>query len=115
MKRRANRSTLTVALLLGLSLSVLGLSLPAAATDDAAAGNGEAAKPAAAADAEFGGDCVMGLALGKDIKTDCSVSTVYNGRTFCFGNEVARDLFLKKPDEFLLQAHVYYSSRPPKQ
>jgi YHS domain-containing protein len=87
------------------------MSLPAAAADDAAT-----AKPAApAADAEFGGDCVMGLALGKDIKTDCSVSTVYNGRTFCFGNEVARDLFLKKPDEFLLQAHVYYSSRKPSQ
>ncbi|MGH6735762.1 MAG: hypothetical protein ACRECX_06735 [Methyloceanibacter sp.] len=64
-------------------------------------------------DAEFGGECVMGLALGKDIKTDCSVSTVYQGKTYCFGNETARDLFLKKPDEFLLQAHVYYSSKQP--
>jgi hypothetical protein len=90
-------------------VGLLSLSLPAAAAEDAAT-----AKPTApAADAEFGGDCVMGLALGKDIKTDCSVSTVYNGRTLCFGNEVARDLFLKKPDEFLLQAHVYYSSRKP--
>ena len=112
MKRRANRSALTAALLLCLSLPVLGLSLPAAAADDTA--KSEGAKPdSTAADAEFGGDCVMGLALGKDIKTDCSVSTVYNGRTFCFGNEIARDLFLKKPDEFLLQAHVYYSSRKP--
>jgi YHS domain-containing protein len=57
----------------------------------------------------------MGLALGKDIKTDCSVTTVYGGRTYCFGNETARQLFLKKPDEFLLQAHVYYSSKPPSQ
>ena len=56
----------------------------------------------------------MGLALGKDIKTDCSVSTVYNGRTFCFGNEIARYLFLKKPDEFLLQAHVYSQQKLPK-
>ena len=75
----------------------LGLSLPAAAADQA----------------EFDGDCVMGLALGKDIKTDCSVSTVYNGKTYCFGNETAKQLFLKKPDEFLLQAQIYYSSKEP--
>ena len=70
---------------------------------------------AAAGDPEFDGECVMGLALGKDIKTDCSVNTVYNGRTYCFGNETAKTLFLKKPDEFLLQAHVYYSSKQPEQ
>ena len=83
----------------------MGLSLPAAAAE-------EAAKPA---DAEFDGECVMGLAFGKDIKTDCSVSTVYDGKTYCFGNETARQLFLKKPGEFLLKAHVYHSSRQPKQ
>jgi YHS domain-containing protein len=55
----------------------------------------------------------MGLALGKEIKTDCSVSTVYAGKTYCFGNETARELFLKKPEEFLLQAHVFYSSKIP--
>ena len=60
---------------------------------------------------EFGGECVMGLALGKDIQTDCSVSTVYKGKTYCFGNETAKSLFLKKPDDFLLQAHIYYSSK----
>jgi YHS domain-containing protein len=64
-----------------------------------------------AAKGEFGGDCVMGLALGKDIRTDCSVNTVYKGKTYCFGNETARRLFLKRPDDFILQAHIYYSSR----
>jgi YHS domain-containing protein len=64
-----------------------------------------------AAEGESSGECVMGLALGKDIKTDCSVNTVYQGKTYCFGNETARELFLKKPDEFLLKAHVYYSSK----
>ena len=62
-------------------------------------------------DAAFGGDCVMGLALGKDIHTDCSVNTVYLGTKYCFGNETARMLFLKRPDDFLLQAHIYHSSR----
>jgi len=60
---------------------------------------------------EFGGECVMGLALGKDIQTDCSVNTAYKGKTYCFGNETARTLFLKRPDDFLLQAHIYYSSK----
>jgi YHS domain-containing protein len=68
---------------------------------------------ALATSGEFGGECVMGLALGKDIKTDCSVNTVYNGKTYCFGNEMARELFLKKPDEFLLKAQIFYSSKPP--
>jgi YHS domain-containing protein len=68
-----------------------------------------------AGEPEFDGECVMGLALGKDIETDCSVNTVYNGRTYCFGNETAKTLFLKKPDEFLLQAHVYFSSKQPEQ
>jgi hypothetical protein len=67
----------------------------------------------AAAEAEFDGECVMGLALGKEIKTDCSVSTIYNSRTYCFGNETARDLFLKKPEEFLLKAHIFYSTKQP--
>jgi YHS domain-containing protein len=53
----------------------------------------------------------MGLALGKDIKTDCSVNTEYEGKTYCFGNEQAKDLFLKNPDEFVLKAQVYHSSR----
>jgi YHS domain-containing protein len=66
---------------------------------------------AAATEGEFGNDCVMGLALGKEIKTDCSINTVYAGSTYCFGNETAKQLFLKKPDEFLLKAHIFYSSK----
>lgn len=60
---------------------------------------------------EFDGECVMGLALGKDIQTDCSVNTVYKGKTYCFGNETAKTLFLKRPEDFLVQAHIYYSSK----
>ena len=66
---------------------------------------------AATTEGEFDGECVMGLALGKNIKTDCSVNTDYEGKTYCFGNEEAKKLFLKNPDEFLLKAQVYYSSR----
>jgi len=72
---------------------------------------GGAALAAETPKGEFGGECVMGLALGKDIHTDCSVNTVYRGKTYCFGNETAKMLFLKRPDDFLLQAHIYYSSK----
>lgn len=65
----------------------------------------------AATEGEFDNECVMGLALGKDIQTDCSVNTDYEGKTYCFGNEEAKKLFLKNPDEFLLKAQVYHSSR----
>jgi YHS domain-containing protein len=109
MSKRTRRYAVRGALALSL-LIALGFSLPVEA------GETESTKPAtAASDAEFDGECVMGLALGKDIKTDCSVSTVYGGRTYCFGNETAKQLFLKKPDGFLLQAHVYYSSKQPAQ
>ncbi|ODS01526.1 hypothetical protein AUC69_06680 [Methyloceanibacter superfactus] len=77
---------------------------------------GIAANPvfaAETAEGEFDGECVMGLALGKDIQTDCSVNTVYKGKTYCFGNETAKKLFLKRPEDFLLQAHIYYSSKQP--
>ena len=66
---------------------------------------------AAGTTGEFGDECVMGLALGKDIQTDCSVNTVFNGKTYCFGNEQAKTIFLKKPEEFLTKAQVFYSSK----
>jgi YHS domain-containing protein len=72
---------------------------------------GGATLAAATTTGEFDNECVMGLALGKDIETDCSVNTVFNGKTYCLGNEQAKTIFLKKPEEFLTRAQVYYSSK----
>jgi YHS domain-containing protein len=72
---------------------------------------GGATLGAATTTGEFDNECVMGLALGKDIATDCSVNTVFNGKKYCFGNEQAKAIFLKKPEEFLTKAQVYYSSK----
>ena len=72
---------------------------------------GGATVAVAGTEGEFDNECVMGLALGKDIKTDCSVNTTFNGKTYCFGNEQAKAIFLKRPEEFLIKAHVYYSSK----
>jgi hypothetical protein len=39
---------------------------------------------------EFNNMCTEGLALGKDIKTDCSVNASIDGKTYCFGSEGPR-------------------------
>jgi YHS domain-containing protein len=63
----------------------------------------------AATKGEFGNMCTMGLALHKNISTDCSVNTVYRGKTYCFGNEQAKAQFLKHPHANLAKAEAFYS------
>jgi YHS domain-containing protein len=65
----------------------------------------------AAAAGEFDNMCTEGLALGKDVKTDCTVSETIDGKTYCFGNELAKTLFMKDPQGNLAKAQTYYSSK----
>jgi YHS domain-containing protein len=65
---------------------------------------------ALAATGEFNNMCTEGLALGKDVKTDCSVNTVIDGKTYCFGNEDAKTMFMKDPKGNMAKAQEYYSS-----
>ena len=62
---------------------------------------------------QFDNMCTQGLALGKDIKTDCSVNAVVEGKTYCFGNEAAKTEFMKDPKGNLAKAQSYYSSKHP--
>jgi YHS domain-containing protein len=62
---------------------------------------------------EFDNMCTQGLASGKDIKTDCSVNAVVEGKTYCFGNEAAKTEFMKDPKGNLAKAQSYYSSKHP--
>ena len=48
------------------------------------------AAAAFAATGEYGNMCTMGLALGKDIQTDCSINETIEGKTYCFGNDRPR-------------------------
>jgi len=64
---------------------------------------------ALAATGEFNNMCAEGLALHKEIKTDCSVNTVYKGKTYCFGSEQAKQDFMKDPAANLAKAQAYYS------
>ena len=55
------------------------------------------ATAAFAATGEYDNMCTMGLALGKDIKTDCSINATLQGKMYCFGNEEAKTMFMKDP------------------
>jgi YHS domain-containing protein len=65
---------------------------------------------ALAATGEFDNMCTEGLALHKDIKTDCSVNTAIDGKTYCFGSEAAKTEFMKDPKGNMAKAQEYYSS-----
>jgi hypothetical protein len=43
---------------------------------------------------EFDNMCTQGLAMGKDVQTDCSVNATIKGKTYCFGNEAAKAEFI---------------------
>jgi YHS domain-containing protein len=69
------------------------------------------ATAALAATGEFDDMCAEGLALGKDVSTDSTVNATIDGKTYCFGNEVAKTLFMKDPQGNLAKAQAYYSGK----
>jgi YHS domain-containing protein len=66
---------------------------------------------AAATTSEFDNLCTEGLALGKEVRTDCAINETIDGKTYCFGNETAKTLFMKDPTANLAKAQAYYSSK----
>ncbi|MEG6510246.1 hypothetical protein V6C03_14845 [Methyloligella sp. 2.7D] len=63
----------------------------------------------AATEGEYDNLCAMGLVLNQEVHTDCSVNETINGKTYCFGNEKARDIFMKNADKNLERAEAAYS------
>jgi YHS domain-containing protein len=68
------------------------------------------ATAATATTGEYDNMCTMGLALGKNVETDCSINSEVDGKTYCFGNEEAKTLFMKDPEGNLAKAETYYES-----
>lgn len=64
-----------------------------------------------AAGGEYDNMCAMGLAMGKEVATDCSISGQIGGKTYCFGSETAKTDFMKDPEGNLAKAQAYYSSK----
>lgn len=63
---------------------------------------------AIAATGEYDNMCTMGLALEKKVETDCSINADIGGKTYCFGNEDAKTLFMKDPEGNLAKANSFY-------
>ena len=58
---------------------------------------------------EFGGRCAMGVAMGKEVKTDCTVTwNSPSGDKFCFGNKQAKQDFMKNKAENMDKAFRNY-------
>jgi len=60
--------------------------------------------------AEFGGLCVMGLAEGKVIKTDCDVTWLSDDKkTYCFQSEDAKTTFISDSERNVERAKEFYA------
>lgn len=66
------------------------------------------ASSAIAATGEYDNMCAMGLSLEKKVETDCSVNAEIDGKTYCFGNETAKTLFMKDVEGNLKKAQSFY-------
>jgi YHS domain-containing protein len=64
-----------------------------------------------AATGEFDDMCALGVANGKEVKTDCSINTKIDGKTYCFGNEAAKTEFMKDPAGNLAKANENMSKK----
>jgi YHS domain-containing protein len=64
---------------------------------------------AIAATGEYDNMCTMGLALGKKVDTDCSISGMIGGKTYCFGNQDAKTMFMKDPEGNRAKARSFYN------
>lgn len=59
----------------------------------------------------FDGQCTVGLAQGQHIKTDCKISTIFDGKTYCFGNRDAQNAFLKEPQKYVAGASQTFAKQ----
>ncbi len=64
----------------------------------------------AAFSGEYGDHCAASLAAGKLFKTQCLISTVYEGKTYCFGSEEGKDTFLENPKAIIAKANENYAT-----
>lgn len=67
----------------------------------------------AAEHGEFGDMCTTGLAMHKQVHTDCSHRATWDGKQYCFGDQKAELIFFQKgPDEMIPKAAAYYKELP---
>lgn len=57
---------------------------------------------------QFNDMCAEGLAMHKQIHTNCSINADYQGKTYCFGSKQAERTFMKDPGANLAKAETFY-------
>ena len=57
---------------------------------------------------EFENFCTTSLSEGNFTATDCSVSKEFDGKTYCFGNQTGKDIFLEDPQEVIKKAEKFF-------
>ncbi|MGH8140109.1 MAG: hypothetical protein ACREVV_18180 [Steroidobacteraceae bacterium] len=61
--------------------------------------------------AQFGGQCAEGLAEGRHVMTNCSITwKAKDGKVYCFKSEEAKTAFLKSPQENLERARTFVAA-----
>jgi len=63
---------------------------------------------------EFGDNCTFSLSEGRLFKTHCLITTVYEGKIYCFSSESSKDAFLEDPKAMLTKAHSFYDKQSAK-
>jgi hypothetical protein len=53
----------------------------------------------------------MGLVNGEKKITDCSISEKIDGKTYCFGNNAAKEAFLKDAQANIAKAQETFSKK----
>ena len=68
------------------------------------------ASAALAATGEYGNMDAMALAQGQIVKTDCSISSQLEGKTYCFGSQAAMTQFMANPKRHIRKAEANYQN-----
>ncbi len=62
-----------------------------------------------AAKGEFGDLCATGLAMGKEVPTDCSINMVVDGKTYCFSGDKPKQMFMDDQAKMTMKAEENFS------
>jgi len=58
---------------------------------------------------EFGDSCTYSLANGSLLRTQCLITSVFEGKTYCFSTEEGKDAFLEDPKTMIAKAAENYT------
>jgi YHS domain-containing protein len=63
-----------------------------------------------AATGEYGNMDAMALSQGQVVKTDCSISSELQGKTYCFGSQASMTQFMQNPNHYIRKAETHYKN-----